>query len=234
MKSRILLAVALTLGSPLLVADSSLKGELAGAAKKIDDAANYSWKTVVEFGNFTGTTDGKADKDGSVWLSMSFGDNTTEAVRKSGKWAVKTPDHQWQSLSELEAEAGNDPGPQTFLVRFLQNFKTPAVDAGEIVGKMKEPKKDGDAYSGDLTEAGAKDLLSFGPRRANAPEPKNAKGSARLWTKSGALVKYELKLQGTMNFNGEDRDVDRTTTVDFKDVGGTKIEVPDAAKKKLT
>jgi hypothetical protein len=37
-----------------------------------------------------------------------------------------------------------------------------------------------------------------------------------------------------MNLNGEDRDVDRTTTVEFKDVGTTKLEVPEAAKKKLS
>lgn len=233
MKREIVLSVALTVAGSLLAADSGLKDELAGAAKKVDQAGNYSWKTVVEFGNFTGTTEGKADKD-AVWLSMAFGDNTTEAVRQAGKWAVKTPDHDWQSLSELEAAAGTEPGPQRFLIRRLQGFKAPATEAGEMIDKIKEVKKDGDSFSGDLTESGAKDLLSFGPRRANGPEPKNAKGSTKVWTKSGALTKYELKLQGTMNFNGEDRDVDRTTTVEIKDVGTTKIDVPEAAKKKLS
>ena len=234
MKRELILSVALTLAGSLLAADSGPKDELSSAVKKIDQAANYSWKNVVEFGNFTGTTDGKAQKEGAVWLSMAFGDNTTEAVRQGGKWALKTPDHDWQSLTEIEAAAGTDPGPQRFLIRRLQSFKAPAAEALEVIDKVKEAKKDGDVYSGDLTEAGAKDLLSFGPRRANAPEPKNAKGSVKVWTKSGALVKYELKLQGTVNFNGEDRDVDRTTTVEIKDVGNTKIEVPEPAKKKLS
>jgi hypothetical protein len=233
MKRQIVLSVALTLAGSLLAADSGPKDELAGAAKKVDQAANYSWKTTVEFGNFTGTTEGKTEKD-NVWLSMVFGDNTTEAVRQAGKWAVKTADHDWQSLSELEAAAGTEPGPQRFLVRRLQNFKAPATEAVEIIDKTKEIKKDGDAFSADLTETGAKDLLSFGLRRANAPEPKNAKGSVKAWTKSGTLSKYEFKLQGTMNFNGEDRDVDRTTTVEIKDVGTTKIDVPEPAKKKLS
>jgi hypothetical protein len=84
-------------------------------------------------------------------------------------------------------------------------------------------------------EAGAKELLTFcGRRGGNAPEPKNAKGSVKFWVKDGLLAKYELKLQGTMNFNGEDRDIDRTTTVEFKDVGTTKVDVPEAAKKKLS
>jgi hypothetical protein len=37
-----------------------------------------------------------------------------------------------------------------------------------------------------------------------------------------------------MNFNGEDRDIDRTTTIEFKDAGTTKIEVPEAAQKKMS
>jgi hypothetical protein len=40
-------------------------------------------------------------------------------------------------------------------------------------------------------------------------------------------------VQGTVSFNGNDRDVDRTTTVQIKDVGTTKLQVSDDAKKKL-
>jgi hypothetical protein len=47
------------------------------------------------------------------------------------------------------------------------------------------------------------------------------------------LVKYQTHVTGTVSFNGTDRDVDRTTTTEIKDVGTTKIEVPDDAKKKL-
>ena len=105
---------------------------------------------------------------------------------------------------------------------------------GDLAGKTKELKKDGDAYASDLTDTGAKELLTFGRRRGgNAPEPKNAKGSVKFWVKDGLLSKYELKLQGTVTFNGEDRDMDRTTTVEIKDVGTTKVDVPDAAKQKL-
>ena len=233
MKTGLLLLVASTIAGSVLAAESGPKEEVTAAAKKVE-SESYTWKTTVEFGNFTGTTDGKANKDGVVWLSMAFGDNTTEAVRQNGKWAVKTPDHDWQSLSELEAAAGTEPGPQQFLIRRLQSFKAPAAEAAELPEKIKELKKEGDTYSGSLTDDGAKELLAFGRRRANSPEPKNAKGSVKLWTKSGTLSKYELKLQGTMNFNGEDRDVDRTTTTEFQAIGTTKIEVPDAAKKKLS
>jgi hypothetical protein len=224
---------ALTAAS-LFGADSSPSDTVTSAAAKLGKDS-YSWKSTTEFGNFTGTAEGKIAKDGLTSLSMSFGDNTTEAFLKGDKGAVKAGDQDWQSLAELTKSAGGEPGPQRFLVRRLQSFKAPAAEAADLAGKTKDLKESDDVYSGDLTEAGAKQLMTMGGRRgANAPEPKNAKGSVKFWVKDGVLSKYELHLAGTVNFNGEDRDVDRTTTVEIKDVGTTKVEVPEAAGKKLT
>jgi hypothetical protein len=68
----------------------------------------------------------------------------------------------------------------------------------------------------------------------NAPEPKDPKGSVKIWLKDGVLAKYEYKVQATMSFQGNDMDIDRTTTVEIKDVGSAKVEVPEEAKKKLS
>jgi hypothetical protein len=210
------------------------RDDISTAAKKLGKDS-YAWKTSTETGNFSSTTEGKSGKDGLVSLNLKFGDNTTEAYLQSGKGAVKSPDNGWQSLSEMTANAGDQPGPGRFLGRMLQNFKAPAMQAAELADKCKELKKADAAYSGDLTEDAAKELISLGGRRGgNAPEPKNAKGSVKFWIKDGALTKYELKLSGTININGDDRDIDRTSTVEIKDVGTTKIEVPDDAKKKLS
>ena len=46
-------------------------------------------------------------------------------------------------------------------------------------------------------------------------------------------MKYQFHVQGTVSFNGNDRDIDRTTTVEIKDVNTTKIEVSDDVKKIL-
>ena len=56
----------------------------------------------------------------------------------------------------------------------------------------------------------------------------------KFWLKDGLLSKYEVKLSGTISFNGEDRDVVRTTTVEIKDVGTAKLDIPEAARKKLS
>jgi hypothetical protein len=61
----------------------------------------------------------------------------------------------------------------------------------------------------------------------------NAKGTVTFWLTDGKLVKFQTHVTGTVSFNGNDRDMDRTTTTEIKDVGTTKVEVADDAKKKL-
>ena len=166
---------------------------------------------------------------------MTRGDNTIEAALKGGKGALKTADG-WKSLAEAIEGGDGQPNPSRFIGRMLQNFKAPAAQAEDLAAKTKELKKTDDAYTGELTEEGVKELLTFGPRPGggNAPPPSNARGSVKFWVKDGVLAKYEFKVQGTMSFNGNDVDIDRTTTVEIKDVGSTKVDVPEEAKKKLS
>jgi hypothetical protein len=233
--------IALFAGS-LLAADA--KDDVKAAAKKLGDQANYSWKTTVENaggggggGRFRqGPTEGKAEKDGFICLALTRGENvTTEAVLKGAKGAIKLEDG-WKSLEEAAQDDGSgQPNPGRFIGRMLQTFKAPAAQADDLVGKVKEIKKADDAYAGDLTEDGAKSLLTFGPRGGNnGPEISDARGSAKFWIKDGVLAKYEFNVQGKISFNGNDREVNRTTTVNIKDVGSTKVEVPEEAKKKAS
>jgi hypothetical protein len=92
------------------------------------------------------------------------------------------------------------------------------------------------AYSGSLSEAKVKELISFRGRGGGAgegPEISGAKGSVKYWVEEGMLKKYQYSVQGSMNWNNQDREIDRTTTVEISDVGSTKVEVPEAAKAKL-
>jgi len=145
---------------------------------------------------------------------------------------VTNQEGEWQSLAEVEQEEGFG----RFRAMMARNLRTPAVQAADLAAAAKDLKKDGDAYSGELTEDGAKTFLSFRPRGAGGDGPtiSNAKGSVKFWLKDGELSKYEFKVSGKVSFNGNDRDVDRATTVEIKDVGTTKVEVPEGAKKKLS
>ena len=129
------------------------------------------------------------------------------------------------------------------MVRQAQNLKLPAVEAASLVGLAGDLKADADKITGDLTADGAKSMLSFGgrgrrgggggPGGGTPPEVTNPKGTVTFWVADGKLTKYQFHVTGSMSFNGNDMDMDRTTTVVISNVGSTKVEVPDDAKKKL-
>ena len=234
MKKNILLGAMLLVAGTLL-ADS--KDDVVNAAKALGEKDNYSWKSTIEMGgggNFRpGPTEGKTEKGGATYLESSFGDNKIESVLKGKKGAVKT-EEGWQSIEELTAD-GAARGPGTFAARRLLTFKAPAADAQDLAEKAKSLKSDEGVISGELTEEGVKAKMMFGGRRGGAaPEISNAKGTVKFWIKDGLITKYEYHVQGTMSFNGNDRDIDSTTTVEIKDIGSTKVTIPEEAAKKLS
>ena len=87
-------------------------------------------------------------------------------------------------------------------------------------------------YSGDLTEAGAKDLISRA-RRRGGEGPDGAKGWAKFWIKDGVLSKYQYNVQGKITAGQREVEINRTTTVEIKNPGSTTVKIPSAAKKKL-
>jgi len=237
MKKTILFGALFLMAGSLLAADSSPKDDATAAAKKLADTS-YSWKVTQDFGpnsQFTpGPVEGKADKD-TTWLSTSFQDNTSIGVAKGKKVVVKT-DEGWKTAEEVgEGNGGFD--MNAFMARRMQSFKAPSAEVLDLISKAGELKKDGDVISGDLTKEGAGSLLTFFGRRpggANPPAPKDAKGTLKIWLKDGALVKYETKVSGKVtDRDGEEVERERNTTTEIKDVGATKIDLPDDAKKKL-
>jgi hypothetical protein len=232
MKRNILLSVLTLLAGSLVAAEP--QEEVISAAKKLADAS-YSWKqteAVPEGSRFRrGPTEGKTEKGGYTSVKMSFRDQTTEAILKGDKGAVNT-DGAWQSLSAMDSEEG----PGRFMGAMLRNYELPAAQAAALVADTKELKKEGDVYSGSLNEERVKTLLSFRGRRGgggDGPEISGAKGTAKYWVKDGVLSKYEYHVTGNVSFGGNDREVDRTTTVEIMDVGTAKVEVPEAAKAKI-
>jgi hypothetical protein len=242
MKTNLLFSLAALMAVSLSAAESSPKDDVTSAAKALADKS-YSWKQTLDLGPnapFTpGPTEGKTEKDGYTQLSSTFQDNTSLGISKDKKVVVKT-DEGWKSADELGGGGGGGGGgfdPNAFMARRMQNLKTPSAELQDLVSKTQAIKKDGDVYSGDLTEDGAKSLLTmgFGRRGGNqAPPATDAKGSLKVWVKDGVVSKYEFKVSGKREFQGEVRDIERTTTVEISNVGSTKVDVPDEAKKKLS
>lgn len=239
---RLLTVAAVSSAFALTLMAAEPKDQVAAAAKKLV-GQSYSWTslTKVEGAQYTPRPlEGMADKDGFVCMKQEFNNNSAEAFMKGTKGVVKTDDG-WMTAEELTQAAGGGQGRGRGPGRMLLSAKAPAETVLDLVGKMKEVKA-GEAgmVSGDLTEAGAQELLTAGRRGRGGqdapPAPKNAKGSMKLWMKDGVLAKYELTVSGTITFgqSQEERDMSRTTTVEIKDVGQTKFEVPAQVKAKLT
>jgi hypothetical protein len=237
MKSILLFTTMFAASSALLAADSGGADAVKSGAQKLGAADNYSWTQTTESTQFTPKpSHGKTEKDGVTYLDFTGrDDNKIEAVVKAGKGAIKTEDG-WKSLEDAAKDSGDGGFNMVqFMARRIQNLKTPALEAADMVGKATDLTKTDDVYAGALTEDGAKGLMSFGRRGGQAREIRNAKGTVKFWLKDGVLTKYQYRVQGTTkNRDGDDVDIDRTTTVDIKDVGTTKITVPEEAKGKLS
>ncbi len=241
MKYRAMFTTLAVLALSTLSAYGDAKDDLAAAINKTADSPNYSWSTTVEGGFGAGTTTGKTEKDGYTQVALSMRNTSYDVVIKGKSAAIKT-DSGWKSAEELTAAPADPnagPDPARFVAMQVATYKAPLAMAQDAVpAKVADIKAETDGFSGSLTDAAAKELLTF-RRRPNAaadapaPEIKNGKATFRVWTKDGLVTKIQNHVTGTVTFNGNDRDVDRTTTTDITDLGTTKIEVPDEAKAKL-
>ena len=238
MKKIFALATAGLFSASLLFAADDAKADVKAAAKKLSDAGNYSWTTSSKMegapggggggGRFGGGSTEGQTAGGIVYLKSTFGDRTMHTAAKGEKVIVKG-EEAWET-PDADAQ-----GPGRFAAQRMKNFKAPAVEAADLADKAKSLQSAEGVIRGDLTEDAVKGLLAFGGRRgADAPAPKDAKGSVKFWLKNGALTKYEYNVQGkVMGREDQELPINRTTTVEIKDAGQTKLALPEDAKKML-
>ncbi len=234
MKQTLIIGLIGLVAQTLSAADSGDK--LSTASKQLTDKGNYSWTTTTKEADGSsgrlGPVDGKADKGGLTYLSFSVSDVPVEVFMKGEKGTAKALEG-WQTFDDIAQTSGT----AAAVVRFLRAYKCPAAESASLAEKTKELKEAEGALSGELKEDAVKDLLLRGARRREgqeAPKIADAKGSVKFWIKEGVLTKYEIKVQGKVTAGDRDSDVDRTTTVEIKDAGSTKLELPAEAKEKLT
>ncbi|HVS53334.1 MAG TPA: hypothetical protein VHD62_13340 [Opitutaceae bacterium] len=220
--------------------------DVKAAAKKLADAPNFSWTQTSEIANaqFTpGPVKGQTEKDGYTVITREFNGNSSQTVRKGDKVALQNfQTGEWMTREEMMAQfqGGGGGGGAARGGRGggggggMFGVQTPADDLGALVSEVKELKSADGALTGDLTEEGAAQRLSFGGfGRGGQTPPKNATGSVKIWLKDGAVAKYQIHVKGTVNGRNGEQERDVTTTTEIKDVGSTKVTVPEEAKKKL-
>ncbi|MBI5769023.1 MAG: hypothetical protein HZA93_14610 [Verrucomicrobia bacterium] len=132
------------------------------------------------------------------------------------------------------SEDGSPPTPA--YSNLQQTLSRPHEEIAIIVAGYTELKaEEGGVFSGTLNETAAKLLLVHAGQ--NEITPLRASGTFRLWIANGTLVKYETKLEGTLQVETRSAKhevvVHQRSTTTLKDAGATTFEVPDEARKKL-
>ena len=234
MKNTLLFLTVAVWANCLAAADPIPREALLIATKALADKPSYTWKLAVEAPNEpAGTINGKAERNGPVVLTLARGDQSFDGVFKGGKGAIKT-EEGWKPLAEAAETSRSGPGPSQFVARLLMNFKLPHDEVAEVASKTKDLALADGVYSGALTEEAASDLIMYRTRPgANGPQLSQVQGSAKFWLKDGLVSKYEFNLRATMSANGNERELNRTYTTEIKDIGTTKVVVPEEAAKKL-
>lgn len=131
--------------------------------------------------------------------------------------------------------AGRDSRPRPYSNLQL-GISHPHEELGIIVSSHADFNVDGDRVSGALTDLGAQ-LLLVRDGQENL-SPVRASGTFKVWLHDGMVSKYQLKLRGTVEISlpsgARQIEVQQVSDTVLKDVGATKLIIPDEAKRKLT
>ena len=236
--------------------------DLAAATKKLVDAPNYSWTATTEMANSqfpAMPSEGVAEKGGFSVVTRTFNDNKSQTVRKGTEVVMQNRDGDWVTMEEMRAQfgggqrggggapggggqrggGGGGGGRGGFGGGMFGGVANPAEGVAALAAKLKDLKLVDGALVGTATGADAAALLApAGGRGGQGGQgnfgPKYSSVTVKFWLKDGAVAKYSTHAVGSMTLpNGDDRELDTTTTIEFKNVGTTKVEVPEAAQKKF-
>lgn len=237
------------------LASAAQADNAVAAARKLAAAANYSWTRTTEIPNSQFPAmpiEGQTEKGGYSVTTVTFNENSFKTVSKDGRSVSQAQDGRWLTAEERReqfAAKGGGAGGGTKGGTGRGGFGffgggtqlNPAEEAVALATRIKDAKLVDGAIVGTLSAEDIAARLTFGGRGGRGgdagqspPAPKNASGSVKFWLKDEAIAKYSVTVKGTIAIpNGEERDVERTTTTEIKNIGSTKVIVPDEAKNKL-
>ena len=235
MNKALLIGLIGLLAPTLFAAESEPQAKVATATRQLGDKPNYGWTTNIRDGGSNPVEHppivGKTDKSGLICLRFMNGGIPSEVYMNGQKGTVGGPT-VWRTFDEVAKSGGFAAG----VVGMLRSWKTPVAEATDLLGKVKNVKEVDGVMSGELNADAAKPLLEFiAPTFQGQAPPKIAdpEGSVKFWIQDGMLKKYELSIQGRVIRGDQESQASRTTLVEVKNIGTTKLEVPEEAKQKL-
>lgn len=207
--------------------------EFAEIAKKSAAMESYTFKTETKAGkgkNQPGAAEARVQKD----QPMAFKIGTSEGFKKAGAIVYKDGE-EWKRLEKPQkGEKKQQPAaagisgvklPHEELEAFEKNF--------EKLEKAAEKDNNLTVWSGPLTATAAHTLVSTGAKNEGKSNSTYT-GTAKVWVNDqGLIVKYQINA----HMKGETKkgpvEADIVKTVELTDIGNTKVEVPEGAKKLL-
>jgi hypothetical protein len=217
--------------------------ELDKAAAKAAAMENYTAKISTKLdglGKKGGTgmpaTDVQVVKDAPV----HFKNDQVEAYR-SGETVVTKEGEAWTVLGRPEKPAqGEKPDRKLIAMQTLRTMKLPHEMFKDLGAKIKEVKREdsdgGKCFSGELTPEAAKELGSIvtGRGGGNKEPAIEFTGSIKVYVNGeGSITKVEIHTEGKGTVKEKEIVVKQDKTIELSEVGSTKSDVPEEAKKAL-
>ena len=195
--------------------------DLARALRAISQADSYAF-ALQEGGD--GAVEGKYQKD----RPPSFTADRIDFFKK-GDALVYQQGGTWQ-----KAKTGTQSDPLAILGASakVRGARLPHEELADLAKHLQNVKKVEEkkhaVYSAELTERGARALAKPADREVARG------GTAKLWVDGqGRLTRYEITVRLKGRRGNADVDGEATRRVTIKDVGGTKVAVPDEVRKLL-
>jgi CubicO group peptidase (beta-lactamase class C family) len=197
--------------------------EVAAALKKSAALENYAF-TVEQLSGMAGAVEAKYAKGQPLWA-------TADKVEcyKQGDKMVYLDAGKWQ-----RTKSGTESDPLRVLgaIAKVRTLRLPHEELAALEKHLRDVKKAADpedgltVYTADLTPDGAKALATEHKDVARG-------GTVKLWAGKDGVMKYtvSIRVQGKVGNAEIDGTLARTTTL--RQLGATKVEVPDAARKAL-
>ena len=225
---------------------SPVKEAILAAARKLADHAGYEWRTELRSeggGAFArgGTTRGRIEKDGYIWLVAIGSDAAIELARKGDHVAVVL-DGSWMTLEQAAERAPRDRGPRGGGLdrESIAALKMPLAQIEELLEKAESFREDGARKIVEVRPEAVNELLSAGPfggrggpRRGPRGALEDPKGIATFTVEDGMLKGFVLELSGARETPvGKERRSGTVTTA-FTAIGSAPGGIPADAQEIL-
>lgn len=219
--------------------------ELDKAAAKAAAMDNYTFKVTTKIEGIGKGTPG--DKPTVVQVQketpwhITAGD--TEAYR-SGETVVTKSDEDWKKLeAPAKPEKGTKPDFRQIALQGLKTMKTAGEMLKEVGTKIKEVKREdsdgGKCFSGELTPEAAKEFGAVSMGKGGGGGGKGPvleyTGTIKVYVNgTGDVTKLEITTEGKGTIKEKEVTIKKSQTIEISDVGTTKVEIPEDAKKALS